>query len=99
VARPALSSPPKPVPGDRVAIVSPSWAGPAVFPAIHELAMERLQTEFGLIPVEFPTTRRAGATAEDRAADPVAAFADEEIRAILATIGGDGPRRTIHVRY
>jgi len=89
VARPALSTPPKPVPGDRVAIVSPSWAGPAVFPAVHELAMDRLRADFGLIPVEFPTTRRAGASPEDRAADLMAAFADEEIRAILATIGGD----------
>lgn len=69
MARPALHSPPKPAPGDRVAIVSPSFAAPAVFPAIHELAMERVRTELGLVPVEYPTTRRIGASAEDRAAD------------------------------
>lgn len=39
--------------------------------------------------MEYPTTRRLGATAEDRAADVNAAFSDPTIRAILATIGGD----------
>lgn len=56
---------------------------------MHELAMRRLRDEFGLEPVEYPTTRRLGACARDRAADLMAAFADSEIRAVLATIGGD----------
>ncbi|WP_430781167.1 S66 family peptidase [Actinoplanes sp. G11-F43] len=76
-------------PGDRVAVVSPSFAAPALFPAVHELAMRRLREEFGLEPVEFPTTRRFGATPQDRAADLTAAYADPSIRAVLATIGGD----------
>ncbi|KAK9364377.1 hypothetical protein V1509DRAFT_91634 [Lipomyces kononenkoae] len=42
-------------PGSRVAIVSPSSAGPGVFPHVHELAMKRLQRELQLIPVEYPT--------------------------------------------
>jgi muramoyltetrapeptide carboxypeptidase LdcA involved in peptidoglycan recycling len=42
-----------------------------------------------LIPVEYPTTRELGASAEARAADITAAFADPSIRAVLATIGGD----------
>ncbi|HWS38376.1 MAG TPA: LD-carboxypeptidase, partial [Actinoplanes sp.] len=54
-------------PGDRVAVVSPSFAAPAHFPAVHELAMRRLREEVGLEPVEFPTTRRAGASPQDRA--------------------------------
>ena len=37
----------------------------------------------------YPTTRRLGATSEDRAADLNAAFADPTIRAVVATIGGD----------
>jgi muramoyltetrapeptide carboxypeptidase LdcA involved in peptidoglycan recycling len=83
-ARPAkLSS------GDRVAVVSPSFAVPGRAPAQHELAMRRLRDELGLEPVEFPTTRRIGASASDRAADLNAAFADPSIRAVLATIGGD----------
>lgn len=76
-------------PGDRVAVVSPSFAAPALFPAVHELAMRRLRDEFGLEPVEFPTTRHFGAAPADRAADLMAAWADPSIRAVLATIGGD----------
>jgi muramoyltetrapeptide carboxypeptidase LdcA involved in peptidoglycan recycling len=51
--------------------------------------MERLATITGLVPVECPITRRLGASAGDRAADLNAAFADPEIRAVLATIGGE----------
>jgi muramoyltetrapeptide carboxypeptidase LdcA involved in peptidoglycan recycling len=87
--RPTLTTPPKLVPGDRVAVVSPSYAAPANFPARHELAMSRLRSEFGLEPVEYPTTRRLNASARDRAADLTAAFGDPSIRAVLATIGGD----------
>ena len=72
-----------------MAIVSPSFAAPGAFPAIHELAMERLRTALGLVPVEFPTTRRTHATSADRAADLMAAFGDPTIRAVMATIGGD----------
>ncbi|MFF1877826.1 S66 peptidase family protein [Leifsonia sp. NPDC058230] len=85
----ALSSPPKLVPGDRVAVLSPSFAAPGFAPAVHEQAMRRLIAATGLVPVEYPTTRRLDATAEDRAADLNAAFGDRSIRAILATIGGD----------
>lgn len=84
-----LASPPKLAPGDRVAILSPSFAAPGLAPEVHEQAMRRLVAATGLVPVEFPTTRRLGATAEDRAADLNAAFADSTIRAILATLGGD----------
>lgn len=80
---------PKARPGDKVAVVSPSFAAPAVAPAIHDQALERLSTLTGLVPVEFPTTRKLGASAQDRAADLNAAFADPGIRAILATIGGE----------
>jgi muramoyltetrapeptide carboxypeptidase LdcA involved in peptidoglycan recycling len=89
MARPELIVPPKVRAGDRVAIVSPSWAGPGMFPAVHELGIQRLRDELGLVPVEFPTTRRVGASPADRAADLMAAFADSGIAAVLATIGGD----------
>ena len=87
--RPFVASAPKLAPGDRVAILSPSFAAPGFAPAVHEQAMRRLIAEIGLVPVEYPTTRRLGASAQDRAADLNAAFADPTIRAILATIGGD----------
>jgi len=51
--------------------------------------MDRLRTELGVVPVEYPTTRRVGAPPQDRAADLMAAFADPTIKAVLATIGGD----------
>jgi len=89
VSRPPLTTPPKPKRGDRVAIVSPSFAGPGVFPAVHELAMERLRTELDLVPVEFPTTRQTHASPMDRARDLLAAFGDPTITAVMATIGGD----------
>lgn len=80
---------PKARPGDRVAVLSPSFAAPAVAPAIHEQALRRLTEVTGLIPVEYPTTRQLNAPAEARADDLNAAFADPEIRAVLATIGGE----------
>jgi len=85
----SLIRPPKAAPGDRVAVVSAGFAAPAVAPEIHEQAMRRLTEVTGLVPVEYPTTRRLDARPEDRAADLNAAFGDPEIRAVLATIGGD----------
>ena len=69
--------------------MSPSFAAPGFAPAVHEQAMERLAEVTGLVPVEYPTTRRLGATARDRADDLNAAFGDPEIRAVVATIGGE----------
>ena len=81
--------PAKAAPGDKVAVLSPSFAAPGIAPEVHEQAMKRLEEKTGLVPVEYPTTRRLGASARDRAADLNAAFADPEIRAVLATIGGE----------
>jgi muramoyltetrapeptide carboxypeptidase LdcA involved in peptidoglycan recycling len=86
---PGLSTPPKVKPGDRVAVVSLSWAGPGVYPATHDLAMRRLRDLLELEPVEFPTTRQVGASPAARAADLMAAYADPSIRAVFASIGGD----------
>jgi muramoyltetrapeptide carboxypeptidase LdcA involved in peptidoglycan recycling len=72
-----------------VAVLSPSFAAPGCAPEVHEQAMKRLVEVTGLVPVEYPTTRRLGASARDRAGDLNAAFADPEIRAVLATIGGE----------
>ena len=81
--------PPKLAPGDRVAVVSRSFAAPALFPAVHELGVRRLRAELDLVPVEYPTTRQLGASPQERATDLMSAFADPTIRAVLATIGGD----------
>jgi muramoyltetrapeptide carboxypeptidase LdcA involved in peptidoglycan recycling len=84
-----LLAPAKAAPGDRVAVLSPSFAAPGEAPAVQEQAMRRLHELTGLVPVEYPTTRQVGASARDRAADLNAAFADPDIRAVLATIGGE----------
>jgi muramoyltetrapeptide carboxypeptidase LdcA involved in peptidoglycan recycling len=84
-----MLAPRKAHPGDQVAVLSPSFAAPAVAPELHEQALRRLTEVTGLIPVEYPTTRKLNASAEDRAADLNAAFADPEIRAVVATIGGE----------
>jgi muramoyltetrapeptide carboxypeptidase LdcA involved in peptidoglycan recycling len=82
-------TPPKPSPGDRIAVVSPSAGLPALFPRPFELGLERLRTEFGLEPVEYPGTRTMGASPQQRADDLHAAFADPSVAAVMASIGGD----------
>ncbi len=75
--------------GDKVAILSPSFAAPGIFPEVYELGLERLRDIFGLEPVEYPTTKKVGATAEERSKDLIAAFEDSQIKGVIATIGGD----------
>ncbi|MFE2283633.1 S66 peptidase family protein [Streptomyces sp. NPDC059443] len=81
--------PVKPRPGDQVAVLSASSGLPGLFPQPYELGLRRLREDFGLKPVEYPTTRKMGASAEERAADIHAAFADPAIKAVIASIGGD----------
>lgn len=75
--------------GDKVAILSPSFAAPGKFPAVYELGLSRLRDVFGLEPVEYPTTKKIGASAEERSRDLVVAFENDEIKAVIASIGGD----------
>ncbi|MFY9263316.1 MAG: LD-carboxypeptidase [Actinomycetaceae bacterium] len=88
MAKKPLITPSTLQPGDKIAVLSPSWSAPSYFPAVHEQALRRISEELDLIPVEYPTTRKMGASAEERAADINAAFADPEIRGIFATVGG-----------
>jgi muramoyltetrapeptide carboxypeptidase LdcA involved in peptidoglycan recycling len=81
--------PPKPEPGDHVAVLSPSSGLPQLLPLPFDLGLRRIRDELGLVPVEYPATRRMGASAADRAADIHAAFADPAIAAVIASIGGD----------
>lgn len=79
---------PKLKPGDQVAVLSPSAGLPGIFPWVHELGLQRLRDDFGLVPHEYPTTRIMGASLEDRARDVMAAFADPANKAVMTTIGG-----------
>lgn len=81
--------PPKPRPGDTVAVVSPSSGLPGILPLPYELGLRRLREDFGLDVVEYPATRRMGSTPRERAADLHAAFADPRAKAVIASIGGD----------
>ena len=70
-------------------MLSPSSGLPGALPLPYELGQSRLQDDFGLKPVEYPSTRKVGSTPEERAADIHAAFADPDIKAVIASIGGD----------
>ncbi|MDO5500993.1 MAG: LD-carboxypeptidase [Propionibacteriaceae bacterium] len=86
---PHLVHPTKARPGDRIAVLSPSFAAPGFAPTVHEQAMARLAELTGLVPVEYPTTRQLDASPEERAEDINAAFGDPSVRAILASVGGE----------
>lgn len=75
--------------GDKVAILSPSFAAPAKWPHVYELGLNRLKDVFGLVPIEFPTTKIIGASKEDRAKDLIAAFENTDIKAVISTLGGN----------
>lgn len=85
--------------GDRVAIVSPSWGGPSVFPARYETGKRRLKDVFGLELVEMPHTCAPAAwlhlNPKARADDLMQAFADPSIKGIFASIGGEDSIRLL----
>jgi muramoyltetrapeptide carboxypeptidase LdcA involved in peptidoglycan recycling len=56
---------------------------------VHELGLRRLKEEFGLEPIEFPSTRKVGASKEERSKDLIAAFEDKDIKGVIASLGGD----------
>lgn len=80
-------------PGDKVAIVTPSFAAPYLFPQVYELGLERLRTVFGLVPVAFSSTCKSpeylAKNPQARAEDINAAFANKSIKAIITTTGGN----------
>jgi hypothetical protein len=62
--------------GDKVAIVSPSFAASAVWPHVHELGLKRIREVFELKPVINPATVKLNATLTEKAEDLIAAFSD-----------------------
>jgi len=86
-------------PGDRVAAISLSWGGPAVFPQRYEAGKAQLQTEFGLEVAEARHALRDDAWLQSnpqaRAHDLMEAFADPSIQGIISTIGGDDSIRLL----
>lgn len=86
-------TPPALNPGDKVAIVSPASGLAANYPHVYDLGIDRLESVFDLEPVEFPTAKKSvdylRTHPKERASDIQEAFADPEIRGIIATIGGN----------
>jgi len=86
-------------PGDKVAIISPSSGCAYLYPAVYAWGLERLRTIFKLEPVEFPTTRKSpeylSQNPQARAEDINNAFKNPEIKAIIATTGGNDQIRIL----
>ena len=85
--------------GDSVAIVSPSWGGPSLYPVVYELGLRNLERSLGVRIQEYPTARASvdylAANPRARADDINAAFADSEVSMILASIGGEDSIRIL----
>lgn len=85
--------------GDTVAVVSPSWGGPATFPHIFDNGLRILRKDFGLKIKEYPTARMKAEKLHEnpkvRADDINNAFADKEVKAIFASIGGSDSIRIL----
>lgn len=75
--------------GDKVAILSPSFAAPGRWPHVYRLGLRRLKEIFELEPIEFPTTKKIGASKEERTKDLIDAFKNKEIKAVISSLGGD----------
>ncbi len=75
--------------GDKVAILSPSFAAPGKWPQVYELGLKRLHEVFELEPIEFSVTKKVGASKEERSKDLIDAFENKEIKAVIASLGGD----------
>ena len=92
-------TPPSLKPGDKVAIVAPSSGLAATYPHVYELGLSRLQSVFGLEPVEFPIATKDDdylyEHPEERAADIKNAFAESDIHGVISTIGGNDQIRIL----
>jgi muramoyltetrapeptide carboxypeptidase LdcA involved in peptidoglycan recycling len=84
--------------GDLVAIVSPSWGGPSLFPHVYENGLKVLRY-WGLKIKEMPSARMSPdylwANPRFRANDINNAIADKKVKAIFTSIGGDDSVRIL----
>lgn len=87
--------------GDTVAAVSLSWGGAGDEAIVwrYNLAKQRLQQVFGLHVVEMPHTLKGTQyvyqNPQKRAEDLMQAFADPQIKAVIACIGGNDSIRML----
>lgn len=94
-----LIKPHKLVAGDKVAIVSPSWAGASVYPQRYAAGIKQLEEEFGLIAVQAPNAmlgvQENFDNPQKRAEDINWAVKNKQIKAIIPVIGGDDAVRLL----
>lgn len=85
--------------GDQVAAVTLSWGGPGAIPSRYKAGKTQFEKEFGLTVVEMEHTLAdpiwLAHNPAARAEDLMAAFADDSIKGIISTIGGDDSIRLI----
>ena len=85
--------------GSNIAIISPSWGGPSIFPKILDQAIENLKTYFDFNIIEYPTARMTNEelylNPKLRAMDINNAFMDDKVDAIFVSIGGSDSIRIL----
>ncbi|BBN80980.1 LD-carboxypeptidase [Pseudoalteromonas sp. A25] len=90
---------PKPLhKGSTLAIVSPSWGGPYLFPHIYQKGLQNLKA-LGFNIIEYPSATMAATTLFQnpklRSDDINSAFKNPDIDGIIATIGGSDSARIL----
>ncbi len=85
--------------GSTIAVISPSWGGPSLFPGIYEKAIKNLKEMFDFNIIEYPTARMTDEklyqNPQLRAKDINDAFLDDRVDAIIASIGGSDSIRIL----
>lgn len=84
--------------GDIVAIISPSWGGPSVFPEIFKEGisiLESLGLKIKIMPFANESDSRIYENPRLRAKDIEDAFLDSEVKMIITSIGGDDGIRVL----
>lgn len=84
--------------GDKIAVLSPSKGLPNLFPHVFDKGLENLK-KMGFEIIEYPTARKSieylHTHPKERAEDINEAFANNEIKGIFTSIGGDDSVRIL----
>lgn len=87
-----MIKPPRLSRGSTIAVLSPSWGGPSLFPDIYQKGLQNLRELFGFNIIEYSTAcmeaDKLYRNPRLRAHDINEAFVNPEVDAIIATIGG-----------